>query len=200
MPTESDLERLARIAQGKADEAPDSEAPRDSKLHLSLHVGPSGGEPPAHEKKKHWAHHAAESPWVKGIVALLLGAGGGEGHRLLSPTAMVQKSELEDHKREMAREFGREDGKIDEARHSAEAQAARCEAQRAQDLKAAYAVTRYVYYVLPKMGVLVTLPEGVAPPVPPLEFHPPPLLGTVTPNGAKPIQPAETFPLPMRPE
>jgi len=185
MPTDADKERLEALAQAKRSR-------QNEQVHVSVHVGDE-------KKQKTWVHHVAESPWSKIAAALLLGAGGGEGHRLLSPTGLVQRSDLDDMKKDTAREFGREDGKIDETGRALAAKTTLCEERADRDERELYALGRYLYFVLPKTGVLVTLPEGTDPPRT-LDFHPAPLLGTVTPSGAKPIQPAETFPLPLKAE
>lgn len=199
MPTPDELERLKALAAGGNKDESDP-PPRDSKVHLSLHVGTSGEQKSeGEEKKKNPLEQVAASPWVKLLAAALLGAGGGEGHRLLSPTGIVEKADLDHHKEEVQRELGREDGKIDTAKQAAIVEATRiCDERLGAQSAVVYAMGRYLYYVLPKTGVLVTLPEGVKPPEPVMEFHPAPLVTGVTPGGAHPIQPKETFPLPLR--
>lgn len=198
MPTPSDIDRLRELAKGADDAFSPEEKKtlsRDSTVHVSVHVDTPKSSSDA-PKKKHWLHHVAQNPWAHLVGALLVGAGGGEGHRLLSPAT----ADLAHHKEEVARELGQQDGKLDALRQEEREVAKQCAEDRNADRRAMYALGRYLYFVLPKTGVLVTLPEDVPRPVG-MDFHPPPLFtGKLSPDAAKPIQPAETFPLPFPPE
>jgi hypothetical protein len=206
MPTPSDIERLQALAKGSGPKDEDAFSAeekktlsRDSTVHVSVHVDTPQKDSGA-PKKKHWVQHVAQNPWAHLVGALLLGAGGGEGHRLLSPTGIVEKADLAHHKEEIARELGQEDGKIEALKQEEKDAMRQCVLDRDADRRAMYALGRYLYFVLPKTGVLVTLPEDVVKPVA-MDFHPPPLFtGNLKPDAAKPIQPAETFPLPFPPE
>lgn len=202
MPTQADLDRLKRLAEeAKAERPPESdfddEAPtvsreeRQSKVHVQVNLH-------HHDKAqgdKGVVSRVAESPWGKGALVLLLGAGGSEGHHLVATAGLVTKAELEAHKQATSRELGAKDAEI------AALRAALVVAEEHTDANArnTYALGTYLYGVLPKMGVLVTLPEGIGPPAKKMEFHPPPLYMSVGPNAAKPIQPKDTFPLPEKP-
>ena len=201
MPTPEELERLRAIAEAEPPTVREAEPFEDDEPktlerasqvgpHVSVHVHQHEGK---EKEKAHPLHKLAESGWVKAVLVVVLGAGGSEGHRLVAPTGLVLKSDLEKHKEELVRELGKEDARLEVLR----SELARAEAKAALLERDHRELTVYLYGVLPKLGVQVTLPEGTEPP-PRMEFHPPPLSLTIGPNAAKPIQPAQVFPLPLR--
>lgn len=197
MPTPDDIDRLKKLAGEEGldeDEQPTISAD-GKKVHVSVNLHQHGRSRSEPTKNGHHPLKALlEIPWVKAALVLLLGAGGSEGHRIIAAVGFVQRSDLEAHKKEVALDLGGYVAKLEAAKRY-EAETRELCSANSREL---YGVGRYLYYVLPKTGVLVTLEPEV--PIPPLlEFHPAPLRNAVTPKDSKPIQPKETFPMPERP-
>ncbi len=172
--------------------------PDPPKAEAQVEVSMPPPPPPRRPKReslraaKDTIKQAAENPWVKLVLALVVGGGaGGIGGRTLAALNVVMKPELEAEKKRSDDEREKMQKRIETLEQAVQKQ----KDSSAQDHTALYLTSRYLYFVLPKLGVLVTLPPGAE--LRKMEFHPAPVMrGPLGPNDAKPIQPAETLPLP----
>lgn len=206
MPTRDDEKILEKVARGRIATGPKIEVKVPVPPPPVLTVPPA--EPPSSpvavdvivtEKPKHrrslrpskeQLKHVAENPWVRLVAALLVGGVGGEAHQMVRAVGLVSQQELEEEKK--ARKDAEE--KLRAEINTLGTALGEVRGAGREDHTTLYLTNRYLVNVLPKLGVLVTLPPNTR--VSKMEFHPAPLRTSLGPNDPKPIQPAETFPLP----
>lgn len=171
------------------------EGDRDSQVHVHVHQAPKTPSLRPSDRAK----AIVQSDWAKLIIAVILGVtGGGAGHVVAKNTEPDAASKVVDLEREL--EAVRKDVRALKLAASSikTTVATQKKEQTAADL-ALYELGRYVFNVLPQMGVNVYIERGREVP-PAIEFLPAPLArDSVGPNDAKPIQPREAFPMPDKP-
>lgn len=199
MPSREDIKRLEAIRdRPKPDARPLPPAPPSVPRTPEVSMPPASEPPPPFRRTKRESlrvarqslDRAAQNPWVKLVAALLVGGLGGEAHRMLTALGVVSQSDLRRERKKHDEDVARLEKKVLELETAIGA----VKTAGGEDHRTLYLTSRYLYFVLPKLGVLVTLPSGME--VRKMDFHPAPVpRGPLGPNDAKPIQPAETFPM-----